>query len=184
MYKAQCTVYSCRILRSVLLIAAVIRLRPVLIIQVGTHWQQVKGIKSYLKRSGGSRIKVKRCLYGHHFVDVTLFMSFCWCHSGDFYCWCHFVDGTLLKIRCWFHFVYVILKISLYWCPFVDFSFLMSRCGCQSVDVTLLSRRYVNSNNCNFNWKRWLMHLKICQKHLPLGTTNLRPQNRSHPYCW
>ena len=46
---------SCRILRSVLLSAAVIVVRPVLIIEVGTHWKLVKGIQSYLTLSGESR---------------------------------------------------------------------------------------------------------------------------------
>ena len=137
-------VFSCRILCSVLLSAAVIRLRPVLITEVVTHWRQVKGIKSHLTLVVGSRIKVNEYICGHPFVGVTLLMSFFWCHSGDFYCWCPFVDGTLLKAMCWFHFVYVILKTSLSWCLFVDFSFMMSLCWCQSVDVTLLLRRYVN----------------------------------------
>ena len=46
---------TCRILCSVLLSAAVIVVRTVLIIEFGTHWQQVKGIKSYLILSVGSR---------------------------------------------------------------------------------------------------------------------------------
>ena len=63
---------ACRILRSVLLSAAVIGVQPVLIIEVGTHWQQVKGIKSHLTLSGGSRILVKQYISYCHFVDVTL----------------------------------------------------------------------------------------------------------------
>ena len=59
---------SCRILCSVLLSAAVIGVRPVLIIEVGTHWRQVKGIKSYLTLSGGSRT---------HGQTVHLWMSLC-----------------------------------------------------------------------------------------------------------
>ena len=162
--------FPCRILRSVLLSAAVIRVRPVLIIRVGTHWRQVKGIKSHLTLSGESRIKDKQHICGHHFVDVTLLMSFCWCHSGDLYCWCHFVNGTILKAMCWFHFVYVILTISLCSSLFVDFTFLMSLCWCQSDVVILLSRRM--SNNCNFNWKRWQIHLNIWQKQLGLSSLN------------
>ena len=59
---------SCRILRSVLLSAAVIGVRPVLIIEVGTLWRQVKGIKSYLTLSRGSR---------SHVQTVHLWMSLC-----------------------------------------------------------------------------------------------------------
>ena len=59
---------TCRILRLVLLSAAVIVVRPVLITEVGTHWQQVKGIKSYLTLSGGSR---------SHGQTVHMWMSLC-----------------------------------------------------------------------------------------------------------
>ena len=52
-------VMPCRILHSFLLSAAVIGVQPVLIIEVGTHWQQVKGIKSYLTLSRGSRSHVQ-----------------------------------------------------------------------------------------------------------------------------
>ena len=123
--------HPCRILCSVLLSAAVIVVRPVLIIEVDTHWRQVKGIKSYLTLSGGSRS------HGQTSVDVTLLMSFCWCHSDDVHCECHLFDVTLSKFISWFHFIDINLKISLYWCHFIDVSLLMSLCWCQSVDVTL-----------------------------------------------
>ena len=49
-YYFLCSVYlglqypvPCRILRSDLLSAAVIGVQPILIIEVGTHWEQVKG---------------------------------------------------------------------------------------------------------------------------------------------
>ena len=61
--------------------------RPVLIIEVGTHWRQVKGIKSYLRSNSTS-------------VDVTLLVSFCSCHSVDIHCGSHFVDVTLTKLIC------------------------------------------------------------------------------------
>ena len=64
----------CRILRSVLLSAAVIVVRPVLVIEVGTHWRQVKGIKSYLREQG---VKVKQHICGCHSVDVIMLMSLC-----------------------------------------------------------------------------------------------------------
>ena len=66
-------------------------------------------------------------------VDVTLLMSFRWCHSFYVQCEYHFVDVTQYKLRishCWYH--------------FVDVSLLMSRWWCQSVDVILLTIRYVN----------------------------------------
>ena len=62
------TAGACRILRSVLLSAAVIVVQPVLIIEVGTHWRQVKGEKSYLTLSGGDR---------SHGQTVHLWMSLC-----------------------------------------------------------------------------------------------------------
>ena len=73
-------------------------------------------------------------------VDVTLLMSFCWCHSVDVHCEYNFVDVTLYKLISWFHLIYIILKISLCWCHFVDVSWLISRCWCQSVDVILLTK--------------------------------------------
>ena len=109
--------YPCRILCSVLLSAAVIMVRLVLIIEVGTNWRQVKGIKSYLTLSGGSKSQDQ---IGH------LWMSFGGCHSVDVHCECHFVEVTLLKSICWFHFVDVTLKISLLWCHFVKVTLLMS----------------------------------------------------------
>ena len=51
---------ACRILRTVLLSAAVNGVQPVLIIEVGTHWRQVKGTKSHLTLSEGNRNKVKQ----------------------------------------------------------------------------------------------------------------------------
>ena len=72
MYFKRLLLPPCRILCSVLLSLVVIVVRPVLIIQVGTHLQQVKGIKSYLTLSGGSR---------SHGRTVHLWMSLCWCHS-------------------------------------------------------------------------------------------------------
>ena len=51
----------------------------VLIIEGGTHWRQVKGIKSYITLSGGGKSQgqivylwVSLCLF--HSVDVTLLM--------------------------------------------------------------------------------------------------------------
>ena len=52
--------WACRILRSVLLSAAAIGVQPVLIIEVGIHWRQVKVIKSHLTLSGSSRILAKQ----------------------------------------------------------------------------------------------------------------------------
>jgi hypothetical protein len=74
-------------------------------------------------------------------VDVTLLMSFCWCHSVDIHCECNFVDDTLSKLISWFHFIDIILKMSLCWCNLVDVSLLMSLCWCQSVDVTLITNK-------------------------------------------
>ena len=87
---------ACRILRSVLLSGVVIGVRPVLIIEVGTHWRQVK---SYLTLSRKSRSHIQRVhlwmsLCWCHSVDVTLLMSFFWCHSVDAHCACPFVDVT------------------------------------------------------------------------------------------
>ena len=123
---------ACRILRSVLLSAAVIGVQPVLIIEVGTHWRQVK---SYLTPSRKSWSHIQRVHLWNspcwcHSVDVTLLMSFFWCHSVDVHCTCPFVDVTL--------------KVALCWCHFVNVSLLMSLCWCQSVDVTLLTIRYAN----------------------------------------
>ena len=128
------TLCPCRILRSVLqfysFTAAVIVVRPVLTNEVGTHWRQVKGIKSYLREQG---VKVKQ--------------NICGCHSVDVHCGCHFVDVTLSKLLCWFHFVDVTLEISLCWCCFVDVSLLMFYCWRQYLDVTLLTIRYVNEQH-------------------------------------
>ena len=95
---------ACRILRSVLLSAAVIVVQPVLIIEVGTHWQRVMGIKSYLTLSEWSR---------SHSKTVHLWMSLCICHSVDVHCECHFVDVALSKLISLFHFIDITLKISL-----------------------------------------------------------------------
>ena len=121
---------SCRILRSVLLTAAVIVVRPVLIIEVDTHWRQVKGRKSYLTLSGGSR---------SHGQTVHLLRSLCWCHSVDItlimstvnvtslisLCISKQVDFTLLILFWKFHSFDVTLLMSLYWCHSVDVNLLM-----------------------------------------------------------
>ena len=54
-------------------------------------------------------------------VDVTLLMSFCWCHSGDVHCECHFVDITISKLISRFHFIDITLKFHS-----VDVILLMS----------------------------------------------------------
>ena len=82
---------TCRILRSVLQSAAVIVVRPVLIIEVCSHWQQVKGIKSCLTLSGGRR---------SHGQTVHLWMSLCWCHSVDVTLLMSTVNITLLMSLC------------------------------------------------------------------------------------
>ena len=117
--------WLCRILRSVLLTAAVIVVRPVLIIEVGTHWWQMKGIKSYHTLSGGSR---------SHSQTVHLWMLLCWCHSVDVHRECHFVDVTLSKLLSWFHFIENVNS--------VDVPLLMSHYWCHSVDVNLLMSLY------------------------------------------
>ena len=77
-------------------------------------------------------------------VDVSLLMSFCWCHSVDVHYEYYFVDVTLYSVISWFHFIYSNLKISLCWCHFFDVSFLMSRCWSQSDYVFILTIRCVN----------------------------------------
>ena len=91
-------------------------------------------------------------------VNITLLMSFSWCHSVDVHWECHFVDVTLSKLISWFHFIDITLKISLCWCHFVDVSLLMSLCWCQSVDITQLTIRYVNELDI---WMSWQQRAKI-----------------------
>jgi hypothetical protein len=60
----------CRILRLVLLSAADNAARPELNSEVDAHWRKVKGIKSYLTLSGGSRSRGQTV---HHVLDTTDF---------------------------------------------------------------------------------------------------------------
>ena len=55
--------------------------------EVGTHWRQVKGIKTYLTLPGGSR---------SHYQTVHLSMSLCWCNSVDVTLLMSTVNVTLL----------------------------------------------------------------------------------------
>ena len=68
------------------------------------------------------------------FADVTLLMSFCWCHSVDVHCECHFVDVTLPKLKSWFHFIDIPRLMSLCWCLFIDVTLLMSTCWWHSIN--------------------------------------------------
>ena len=61
---------ACRILRLVLLSAADNAARPELNSEVGAHWRKVKGIKSYLTLSGGSRSRSQTV---HPVLDTTNF---------------------------------------------------------------------------------------------------------------
>ena len=80
-------------------------------------------------------------------VDVTLLMSFCWCHSVDVHCEYHFVDVTLYRLISWFHFIDITLKISL-----VDVTLLMSLYWCHAINVNMLilTIRYVNEQQLLF----------------------------------
>ena len=119
----QCTIHYSSPFR--ILSAAVIGLWPVLIIEVGTHWQQVKGIQSYLTVSGGSRSLGQ---------TVLLKMSLCWCHTVHVSLLMSTVNITISKLISWFHFIDITLKILLCWCLFINVTILMSICWCHSIN--------------------------------------------------
>ena len=122
---------TCRILCSVLLSAAVIVVRPALII----HWRQVKEIKSYLTLFGGSRSHGQvQYICVCHYVDVILWMSLCWCPLWMSLCWCHSIQGNKLISLYWYHFENLTLLMSLCFCLFIDVTLLMSIFWCHSIN--------------------------------------------------
>ena len=85
-------------------------------------------------------LRVQESWSNSTYVDVTLLMSFCWCHSANVHCEYHFVDVTLYKLINKVHFIDTTLKVSVYpfmsvgWCLFIEVMLLMSICCCHSIN--------------------------------------------------
>ena len=113
-------------------------------------------------------------------MDVTMLMSFCWCHSVDVIllmslCWC-----LRWMSLCWCH--PLLISISFYWYHSENFTVLMSLCWCLDVNVTMLMSIcwYHSINNRICEWativfvclKGWLIHLRIWPKQLGPSSLN------------
>ena len=111
-----------------------------------------KFLTSTLKKRGKNNLWHNCC----HGQTVHLWISLCWRHSVDvtlliFNVNVLFFYVSLCKVISWFHFIDITLKISLCSCHFVYF-FFMSLCWCQSVDVALLTIRYVYEQKLKSNF--------------------------------
>ena len=73
--------------------------------------------------------------------NVTLLMSYCWCHSGDVHCgvWMslcgyHAIKVNLLNSLCSCLSEIITQLMSLSWCHFIDVTLLVSICWCHSIN--------------------------------------------------
>ena len=119
-----------------------------------------------------------------HFLSALIIklVSFCWYPPWMSFCGCHAIKVNILNSLCWCHSENFTLLMSLCWCHLIDFTLLMSIFCYHSITKKICEQAAIAILIGRDDW--YILRYDKNNLDLPLWTTNLKPQNLSHPECW